>query len=147
MPWPVECLLKRPLMTLTFFFNGSSGDRLRPSVISSPEPVAPQWFSLTPLPMNRTANRFGKGELDGVAANADSESSHGSAMVTPAPRRTVRRDNFISLPLSGCGAFLQELRARDDGFDQSAESIAARRELVIHPLNQRLVRKLQRSAQ
>src|SRR5687767_221914 len=96
MPWPVECLLKSPLITLIFFFNGSSGDRLRLNFMSSPDPVAPQWSSLTPLPMKSTAKRFGKGELDVVAANADKDSSHGSAIVTPAPRRTVRRESFMS---------------------------------------------------
>ena len=32
-----------------------------------------------PFPMKSTAKRFGKGELEGVAANADSDSSHGRA--------------------------------------------------------------------
>ena len=50
-------------MTLIFFFIGSSGDKLRLSFMSSPDPLAPQWFSLTPLPMKSTAKRFGKGEL------------------------------------------------------------------------------------
>ena len=107
MPWPVEFLLKSPLMTFTLCFNGSSGDRLWASVIPAPDPTAPQWFSLTPLPMNITAKRFGNA-FEGVAANADSDSSHGSAMVTPAPRRTVRRVNFIS------SAFLyRKTRTRD----------------------------------
>src|SRR5688572_24770987 len=146
MPWPVECLLKSPLMTLIFFFNGSSGDRLRLSCMSSPDPVAPQWFSLTPLPMKSTAKRLGKGEL-GVAANADMDSSHGNAMVTPAPRRTVRRDSLISLAFLHGRAFLQELRAGDDGLDQRAESIVIRRELRVHPLDERLIRQQKRAAQ
>src|SRR5436190_23287474 len=89
MPWPVEFLLHSPLMTLTFFLSGSSGDRLSPSVMPSPDPVAPQWLSLMPLPMKSTAKRLGNAEPDGVAANADNDSIHGSAIVTPAPRRTV----------------------------------------------------------
>src|SRR5204862_4820927 len=39
--------------------------------------------------MKSTANRFGNA---GVAASADSESSHGRHIVTPAPRSTVRRE-------------------------------------------------------
>ena len=43
--------------------------------------------------MNRTAKRFGKaaGELV-EPAKAGRDSSHGSAIVTPAPRKTVRRE-------------------------------------------------------
>src|SRR5687767_12229263 len=95
-------------MTVTFFLIGSSGDRLRLSFMSSPDPVAPQWFSLMPLPMKSTAKRFGNGE--DVAANADIDSSHGNAMVTPAPRSTVRRDSFISV------SFLLNRRSEDQKF-------------------------------
>ena len=42
--------------------------------------------------MNRTPKRFGKAPASVVSAKAGSDSSHGSAMVTPAPRRTVRRE-------------------------------------------------------
>src|SRR5262249_26978334 len=89
-PCPVECLLNRPLITVILCFNGSSGDRLRPSVIAAPDPWAPQWSSLMPLPMKSTAKRLGNGFED-VAASADSDSSHGRHIVTPAPRSTVRR--------------------------------------------------------
>ena len=148
-------------MTFTFFLMGSSGDKLRLSFISSPDPVEPQWFSLTPLPMKSTANRFGNGEED-VWANADIDSSHGSAMVTPAPRRTVRRDSFISIPFllrvalglllaraapRPVRTFLQELRARYNRFYKRAESITVRRHPVVHALDQRLVREEQRAAQ
>ena len=42
--------------------------------------------------MNSTPKRFGKAAGEVVSAKAGSDSSHGSAMVTPAPRRTVRRE-------------------------------------------------------
>src|SRR5688572_18779362 len=145
-PCPVECLLNSPLMTVTFFLIGSSGDKLRLSFMSSPDPVAPQWFSLTPLPMKSTAKRLGKGEL-GVAAKADMDSSHGRAMVTPAPRRTVRRDSFISLAFLHRRALFQELGAGDDGIDQRAELISVRRKLCVHPLDERLIRQQQGSPQ
>ena len=80
-------------------------------------------------------------------------------MVTPAPRRTVRRESFIShlSDISRGGptlraaprperSFLQELRARHDGLDQRAESIAVRRELRVHPLDERFIREQQRPA-
>src|SRR5205809_3730295 len=47
-----------------------------------------------PLPMNSTAKRLGNGA--GVAARAFNESSKGKAIVTPAPRRTVRLESFIA---------------------------------------------------
>src|SRR5579862_4196096 len=42
--------------------------------------------------MNSTPNRFGNADAGGVSAKACKDSSHGNAMVTPAPRRTVRRE-------------------------------------------------------
>src|SRR5438128_2319640 len=42
--------------------------------------------------MNRTAKRFGKAAADLESAKAGKDSSHGKAMVTPAPRRTARRE-------------------------------------------------------
>src|SRR5260370_20522030 len=79
-------------MAVILCFNGSRGARVLLSVISGPAPWASQWSSFTPLPMNRTAKRFGKASGPVEAAKAGRDSSHGKAMVTPAPRRTVRRE-------------------------------------------------------
>ena len=70
-------------------------------------------------------------------AKQGSDSSHGKAMVTPAPRRTVRRemesaDFFVDLAcyspfllLGGFwriwSSFIQELRTGDDGLHQRAK--------------------------
>src|ERR1017187_9745477 len=92
-----------------------------------------------PVPMKRTAKRFGKAAADPVSAKARREGSHGRAIVTPAPRRTARRemrgaecwvargvdrgvdwDILVTFPGLGIGlharieyASVQELRARD----------------------------------
>ena len=113
--------------------------------------------------MNSTPKRFGKAAGDGVSANACSDSSHGSAMVTPAPRSTVRREmrwaefvrsigHLIHLSVAlgrfrSRTAFVQELRAGDDGLHQRSEAIAVRRQLGLHALDQRLVGELQRAVQ
>jgi len=44
--------------------------------------------------MNSTAKRLGNGA--GVAASEFNDSSQGKAIVTPAPRRTVRLESFIA---------------------------------------------------
>src|SRR5260370_42324408 len=94
--------MKRPSITLIFFLSGASGSSDLLSSIDSPAPLANHWSSLTPLPMNRTAKRFG-----GVAA-ALRDSSQGSATATPGARRaglrvTVRVDfgmRTANLPFS-----------------------------------------------
>src|SRR5436309_2250944 len=54
-----------------------------------------------PLPMKRTANRFGNVfDVSVVAPRAGSDSSHGNAIATPAPRRTARLDMLIEGTLS-----------------------------------------------
>ena len=88
-------------MKFILAFSGSIGARLLPSSISAPEPLAHQWSALIPQPMNTAAKRFGKASRGGraVAGGATcsapqtgTDSSHGSAIATPAPRRKVRRD-------------------------------------------------------
>src|SRR5512132_2016248 len=109
MPIPTAGLLKRPLTMLIFFFSGSSGASDLLNFSSVPAPLAHQWFPLMPLPMNSTAKRLGNGPAARSAATglpqAGSDSSHGSAMLTPTPRNTVRLDMpliaFTSL-LSRC---------------------------------------------
>src|SRR5262249_44852119 len=100
-PTPVEGLLKSPLMTLSWFRNGSRGWRLLLNSIVAPSPFAHQWFGLIPVPINWTTNRFG-GKLDAfapsvVAPQTGRDSSHGKAMTTPAPRRKMRRESAPSV--------------------------------------------------
>src|SRR5947209_2729458 len=96
MPTPVAWWLKRPSTTLIFDLRGASGSRHLPSSIAPPEPFAHQWGGLTPQPMYRAANRFGQGSGTSPATVAEpqtgTDSSQGRAMVTPTPRRNVRRD-------------------------------------------------------
>src|ERR1035438_9780519 len=66
MPRPTEALLKRPSITMILRLSGSITDSVLPSFIASPEPSALQWSSLMPLPMKRTANRFGKAGGDAM---------------------------------------------------------------------------------
>src|SRR5688500_9468618 len=114
--------------------------------------------------MNRTANRFGKAAGAVDPAKAGKDSSHGKAMVTPAPRRTARRDmrltefgvrlgiliTFLWHLYVACGvydSFVQELRAYDNCFHQSIKAISIRGEPGSHALNHRFVGEQQRSAE
>src|SRR5690349_7543468 len=117
-------------MTLIFFLSGSSGSRLLPSFISSPEPLDHQWFPLMPFPMNTTAKRLGSGPVFVAAPQTGIDSSHGSAIVTPAPRRKTLRDGCdpgMLFPFL-YGAFgpapIQKLGTRDDALDQRPEMIS-----------------------
>src|SRR5918998_1543330 len=95
MPTPVAFLLNRPLTTLTLVLTGASGSRLLPSCMSAPSPLAHQWLPLIPQPMNRAANRFGATgtpPFTGGLPQTGTDSSHGRAIVTPTPRRNVRRE-------------------------------------------------------
>src|SRR5215204_5480214 len=106
MPTPTAVGLYSPLTTLIFVLTFSSGSRLLPSFMSAPLPLAHQWLPLMPLPMNSTATRCGNAlaaapaapdatapaEAVGVAPHTGIDSSHGSAIVTPAPCRNVRRE-------------------------------------------------------
>src|ERR1043166_1605519 len=109
MPWPVAALLNRPSMTVILFLNGSSTDNVLLSFIDAPEPSALQWSSLMPFPMNNTANRFGNPGAGAVSAKARKDSSHGNATVTPAPRRTARRENPRAGFRVDCGILLTSL--------------------------------------
>src|SRR5690349_20767827 len=138
-------------MTLTLALMGSSGWRVLPRTIAAPLPVEVQEGGLMPLPMNTTAKRFGNAPAPGIAAaapaaagaspNTDMDSSHGRAMVTPTPRRKVRRlkprgfagRGTLSWPIKIClslsvsdgfiASLGQKLRAGDDGFDKGIEAI------------------------
>ncbi len=91
-----------------------------------------------PLPMNSTAKRLGNAapaaaaaEAAGAAPQAGTDSNQGRAIVTPTPRRKVRRDTSLPcftarlafgrlMSLSDLGQLVatpphSELRAYDDG--------------------------------
>src|SRR5271168_2639336 len=95
-PTPVACLLNRPETTLILVLSGANGSRQGPSSIASPPPLAHQFVGLTPQPMNSAANRFGQGAgrspVMVAMPQTGTDSSHGNAIVTPAPFRNVRRD-------------------------------------------------------
>src|SRR5690242_6562494 len=94
MPTPVAALLNNPEMTFNRGRSEDSGSRLLLKCMSGPEPLAHQWGGLMPLPINRAANRLG-GVEEAPAADSlpqtGSDSSQGSAIVTPTPFSKVRR--------------------------------------------------------
>src|SRR5688572_11250370 len=145
MPMPTAGLLNKPLMTTIFFLSGSSGCSDLLSFISAPLPRAHQWLPLMPLPMNITAKRFGNtvaaaADCDGAAHASDS--SHGSAIVTPTPRRTVRLEMDRLMP-SLLGAGGTKLRARHDAFDDAVETVAVAGQRRAHRVDRGLVRQHQ----
>src|SRR5437867_11500806 len=109
--------------------------------------------------MNSTPNRFGNPAPGVVSAKAGSDSSHGRAMVTPAPRSTVRREmrladcgfptgilfTFLSLGIQA--SFVEELRTRNDEVHDRREPVTARHQSGLHSLDQRLIGELQRAAE
>src|SRR3954449_10090313 len=117
-PCPVAALLKRPSITLIFALSGSNGASDSLNSIVAPDPLAHQRPGLMPVPMKSTAKRCGCTAV--VAAEAelrpkpDRDSSHGKAMVTPAPRRNVLRPN----------AFFRVRRASDCVFIMDHLSLA-----------------------
>src|SRR5690349_10155086 len=111
-----------------------------------------------PLPMNITAKRLGKGPaapaVSAAAPQTGIDSSHGRAMVTPAPRRKILRDGCdfgISISSCCCGYFGPapggELRAGDDALDQCVEPVAVGGELCPHVFECRLVGQHQASSE
>src|SRR5579884_2672922 len=145
MPWPVASLLNSPLMTFTLDLTGSSGSKHLPSSSDAPSPLAHQFGRLTPLPMNMTANRLANWTAAAPSVEAASapppirpasDSSHGKAIVTPTPRRKVRRampvrsvapDSLwlMSSPLCDLipPPLVQELRAGDNRLDQCIQPV------------------------
>src|SRR5262245_23628380 len=109
--------------------------------MSAPLPVASQWSSLTPFPMNRTPKRFGGAAGLVVSANAR-DSSHGRPIATPAPRRMVRRERFDEdlrilftfLFLGSGGSLVEKLRAGDNRLHKRGEPIPVRRQPGLHLL-------------
>src|SRR6185503_10418797 len=92
MPTPTAGLLNSPLMTFSFLRNGASGSSVLLNSISAPAPLAHQCLLLMPLPMNSAAKRFGGVFAAGSAPQTGTDSSQGKAIVTPTPRRKVRRE-------------------------------------------------------
>src|SRR5215470_9276129 len=95
--------------------------------------------------MKTTAKRFGGlvARVASVVAPQDGiDSSHGSAMVTPAPRRKVRREDgilFTSLN-GGFGPSLgQELGTCNNLFHHRVETVAVRCQFGTQGLDGRLV--------
>ena len=69
--------------------------------------------------MNRTAKRFGKTGAEVTPAKLGNDSSHGKAMVTPAPRRTARREKRRTAVIFGSRIlfiFLPSLPSKNPGF-------------------------------
>src|SRR3954454_6292897 len=106
--------------------------------------------------MNSTPKRFGNGSGAALAANAGSDSSHGSAMVTPAPASTLRRvipwtDFFVLsgiLSASHLGGFtyirirtslVHELRTRDNCLHHPRETVAIRGQRGLHAVHRHVV--------
>src|SRR5262249_57858162 len=97
------------------------------------------------------------GDEDGVKAGK--ASSHGRAIVTPAPRRTARREMrwadfgvrlsilFTCLFLSIWDSFVQKLWTCDNCLHHGSKAIRFRRQLSLHALNRELIGELERPAE
>src|SRR5215471_16420779 len=108
--------------------------------------------------MNSTPKRLGYAPGEVVAPKTGMDSSHGSAMATPAPRRIVRREMgsvdllvragmLFSLPFRGIGtSSVDKLRAGDNGFHQLAEVVAIGGEDGSHAFHCDFVGEHQRTA-
>src|SRR5580704_10618118 len=111
-----------------------------------------------PQPWNNTARRFGNWLAAATAASAPQtgmDSSHGNAIATPTPRSMVRREiryaraflrSFMSIILlcrAALAAFVQELRACDNGIDHRVKTEAVGLQIMAHLLDGCLVRNQQ----
>src|ERR1043166_2326333 len=78
--------------------------------MSAPDPFAHQCCELIPLPMNNVAKRLGSGPgrvlFEGVAPHTGIDSSQGSAMVTPTPRRNLRLESWKRRAFTEAGFWL-----------------------------------------
>ena len=86
-----------------------------PSSIDRPEPLAHHSREWNPLPENSTASRTGASLALPFASSPQtlSDSSQGRAMLTPTPRRNVRRGNWWVLAfIVGLGGFGVGLEGR-----------------------------------
>src|SRR3954470_7174722 len=101
--------------------------------------------------MKTTAKRLGASV---VAPQTGRDSSHGSAMVTPAPRRNIRRDGcdlLMLLTFRGRALFEHatgpKLRTSNDRVDQGLETIVVGGELAAEFFEGRLVGEDQAAAE
>src|SRR5215467_2591335 len=103
--------------------------------------------------MKTTAKRFGgfAASVASVVAPQDGiDSSHGSAMVTPAPRRKVRREDGMLLTSlnGGFGPSLgQELGTCDNLFHHGVETVTVGAQFGAHGLDGRFVGQDQATAE
>src|SRR4051794_28578346 len=103
-----------------------------------------------PLPINTTPNRFG---VSVVAPQTGIDSSHGSAIVTPAPRRNILRDDFDLLMLLtfrrvGIGRPpVAKLWTPHDRIDQGLKTMIVRGERAADVFQRGLVGKDQAATQ
>src|SRR5215475_8507181 len=105
--------------------------------------------------MKSTPKRLGNGEEELVSAKAGSDSSQGSAMVTPAPYNSLRRvrpcDFSVRLDMGLTDlrrtTFVAELTAVDNGFDHWGEAVFMRRKRGPHLLHRWIVGEQQRATE
>ena len=90
-------------MTLSRDRNGASGSRLLLSSIAGAGALRPPVPGLMPLPMNSAAKRFGVGRGGIPFGESGNDSSHGRAIVTPRPRRRVRRERVRLFSITAAG--------------------------------------------
>src|SRR4051812_6380962 len=81
-------------MNSSFSFSGATGASTWPNAIVEPSPLAHHSLPWKPLPENSAAKRTGASLPDAPLGSSlqASDSSHGSAMVTPRPFSMVRRE-------------------------------------------------------
>src|SRR5262245_9028750 len=119
-----------------------------------PSPLAHHSLVWKPLPENSAAKRTGA-SLAGAAGlgsspQTGSDSSQGRAIVTPTPRRNVRRENrcifILNTPRSGISivlaADLAELPAAENRLHGREKAVVVLLQLLLHLFKQRLVGKL-----
>jgi hypothetical protein len=113
--------------------NSAKGVSTLPSSIVLPSPFAHHSFEWKPLPENVTHNRSGASLAGrfffGSSPHTLTDSIHGSAMVTPVPRRKARRQKLVAFhvheSLVGGDFFpshLAELPTAHDLLDERAKA-------------------------
>src|SRR5262249_10335703 len=149
-------------MKSIFRRKGVRGASTLPSSMRSPSPRAHHSRLWKPLPENSAAKRTGASlalAAFGSSPQTGSDSSHGSATVTPTPRRKVRRESwceFIVLSSMSGGLMplhslvppdFAELPAADNRLQRRAEAVIGLLQLALHLFQQRLVGKLHAPSQ
>src|SRR5436190_7895744 len=138
-----------------------SGASTLPNSICSPSPLAHHSFEWKPFPAKSTASRTGASlagltPIGGVSPQTVSDSIHGSAIVTPSPRRKVRRENWCVLICSMFDVRLlfvshfattnfSKLFAPHNRLDRDTHTIILRLELLDHLIDERPIGKHHRA--